>query len=171
MKILVGYVLALAVMFGGFVTGWTWLTTEPVSEPARKPVIAKIEPAPVIERDETVSFPEPPPRPAIAAVQDASAVAPAPAMPVAVAPATTVAATSPDSTDLSAFAKGTDKVEPPQVEPAKPVARVAKKKPKPQPRYEMMIQQTVQLPDGRIIQRLIPMSARTADAYAQYRYR
>lgn len=157
MKILVGYVLALTVMIGGFVTGWTWLTTEPVREAVRKPVVAKVQPAPAVERDETVTFPEPPPRPAIAAVQDTPAASPAPV----VAPVAATAAPSPEASELSAFARA---------EPAKPAARVAKKK-KTRPRYEVMVERTIQYPDGRVVRRLIPLSqARGMDAYAQYRW-
>lgn len=178
MKILVGYVLALAVMIGGFVSAWSWLTTEPVREAVRKPVAAKVRQEPVIARDETVTFPEAPPRPAVLAVAPEQAAAPSPerspvppepSLPATTAPSTTAPSTtaspanasSPSASPASAFARLEEAA------PAKPPARPAKKKSK--PRYEVMIQQTIQLPDGRIIQRLIPMSARSADAYARYR--
>ena len=161
MKMLAGYLLAIALLVGGYLGALNWLTTEPASTVARKsqPVtVAKVEAKTELESvkasEEVVTFPEAPPRPALVAetttdqasqtnnTQTKSAVIPSGPSPT------------------SAFARF-------QPEPKAPV-RTAKKK-KAAPRYEMMIQRTVQLPDGRVIQKLIPLSRKEADAFAAYR--
>jgi hypothetical protein len=158
MKILFGYLLAIALLVGAPVVAFQWLTAEPATTTVRKAVakviVAKAEAEPVKASEEVVTFPEAPPRPALVAeaLSDPAAQTPNTQTKSAVVPS------GPSPT--SAFARF-------QPEPKTPV-RSAKKK-KAAPRYEVMIQRTIQMPDGRIVQKLIPLSRKEADAFAAYR--
>ncbi len=162
MKMLAGYLLAIVLLVGGYLGALNWLTTEPATTTARKSqpinvvkvIVDKAEAEPVKASEEVVTFPEAPPRPAVVAetTADQSTRSSHQETKSAIVPS------GPSPT--SAFARF-------QPEPKAPV-RTAKKK-KTAPRYEMMIQRTVQLPDGRVIQKLIPLSRKEADAFAQYR--
>jgi cytoskeletal protein RodZ len=157
MKMLAGYLLAIVLVVGGYLGALSWLTTQPAPPVARKQqsaFVAKAEAEPVKAVEEVVTFPEAPPRPAVVAeaMTDQTAQTTNPQTKSVVVPS------GPSPT--SSFARF-------QPEPKAPVRTASKKKAK--PRYEVMIQRTVQMPDGRIVQKLIPLSRKEADAYAQYR--
>jgi hypothetical protein len=160
MKMLAGYLLAIALLVGGYLGALAWLTTEPATKAASKPVTvskiiaAKAESEPLKANEEIVTFPEAPPRPALVTdtMTDQRAQTTIPQTKSVVVPS------GPSPT--SAFAQF-------QPQPKTPVRTVSKKKSK--QRYEVMIQRTIQMPDGRMVQKLIPLSRKEADAYAAYR--